>query len=391
MNHEALLHAILFTPGLDGRWGLPVLFRSPPGCAKTSVIKTVGRAAGLPVEHLSPSERGEGAFGVVPFPVTRPDGRTVITYPAPDYVEGLLDGGVLFIDEMGQVEPALQRPIMGILLGGVIGSFRLPNRVRVLCAGNPTEMATGGYDLSMANANRLCHVEWGMYNAQEFADWLTTRIDDVVTLGAESDPKAEEKRVMDAWPVPWAQERTLIANFLKRKSEFLIKPPTPNTPQASGAWPSYRTWEYGARARTGARIHKLDHDEAFALFAGFVGEGAANEYEEYAAKMNLPDPEALLDGAVGWKHDPRRPDITEAVLMSCVALVAPTTATKRATRATALWNILSELVEDRGDLVQPAGEQLIGKGLLSKAAYPVLQKLEPLMRKANLIRSKAGA
>src|SRR5713101_1669390 len=126
MNHEALIHAILFTPGLDGRWGLPVLFRSPPGCAKTAVIKARGRYSGLYVEHLSPSERGEGAFGVVPFPVTNKDGRTVISYPPPDYVDNLLDGGVLFIDEMGQVEPALQRPIMGILLGGTIGSYRLP-------------------------------------------------------------------------------------------------------------------------------------------------------------------------------------------------------------------------------------------------------------------------
>src|SRR5260370_41568839 len=96
---DKTLHILLFTPLSSGGWGLPVLWWGPPGVGKSAVIEELEHRYGLPVETLSPGERGEGAFGVVPVPV---DG--VLRYPPPDWVTRMADGGIVFLDEISVAE-----------------------------------------------------------------------------------------------------------------------------------------------------------------------------------------------------------------------------------------------------------------------------------------------
>ena len=86
MRMDQILKAMLFTPVCGGggkppgRWGLPIMFVGRPGTAKTSIIRSLTEQMGMQCEILSPAERGEGAFGVVPVPQ---DG--ILTYPMPDW------------------------------------------------------------------------------------------------------------------------------------------------------------------------------------------------------------------------------------------------------------------------------------------------------------------
>ena len=48
MNRLKLIHAALFTPISRGRWGLPLLFRGPPGGGKTTTFRSVALSSGLP-------------------------------------------------------------------------------------------------------------------------------------------------------------------------------------------------------------------------------------------------------------------------------------------------------------------------------------------------------
>src|SRR3990167_2013961 len=93
-----ILHAAFFCRGPNGRLGLPILLWGDPGSGKTHNVARAVRRTTLPYYRLSPGERGEGQFGVVPVPGA--DG--FLHYPAPDWASQLDDrnGGVIFLDEI---------------------------------------------------------------------------------------------------------------------------------------------------------------------------------------------------------------------------------------------------------------------------------------------------
>ena len=72
----------LFTPTARG-WGLPLLCEAEPGTAKTSVGTQQAKRFGMPCEILSPGERGEAAFGVVPIPIKDDEGKTCLVAAPP--------------------------------------------------------------------------------------------------------------------------------------------------------------------------------------------------------------------------------------------------------------------------------------------------------------------
>lgn len=106
-----LLHTAFYTPMANGGWGLPLILWSPPGAAKTSVVRQLAKSYGLHCEHLTPGERGEGAFGVTPVPTQNGKGM-VLSYPPPDWITLLRvtikggtqgdyeEAGIVFLDEL---------------------------------------------------------------------------------------------------------------------------------------------------------------------------------------------------------------------------------------------------------------------------------------------------
>lgn len=388
-----LLHAILFTPNAGGRWGLAVLFRGGPGTGKTATVRQVAAEACLPLEVLSPGERGEGAFGVTPVPYQIKVGeevQTMLGYPPPEWVQKFIKSGrgLVFLDEMSSAPPALQPPMLSLLQGGMIGGYTLPKGVRCLGAANPTEQAAGGWDLAMPVANRMGHINWDPPSAATWSDWLLSSVDG----SPESDDgkkssrsaEAEEARVLAAWPTPWARARGTVAGFTKRRSDLLYKPPEVNSPAASGAWPSPRSWENATRAIASAEVHGLSAPDRDALVAAFVSEGAASELMTWIEKTDLPDPAEILDGKIKWKHDVRRLDVTEAVLSSCTALITSDKDPKtKQARADRFWGMLSTLADDAADIVEQPATVLSKARILGQAAVKALAKLNMVITAAD--------
>jgi hypothetical protein len=382
MTSRRIIHAALFTPGLDGFWGLPVLFWGSPGVGKTSVIREACRAAGLRCEVLSPGERGEGAFGVVPVPSA--DG-TVLNYPPPDWARPLdAEGGVVFCDELTTAPPALQPPLLGLFLARRIGGFQFCSRVRVLAAANPVDEAASGYEQPLPLANREVHVQWDAGGVEEWASW-------VVGSSSEADAPlralVEEERVMAAWPSAEARAKGLIVGFLRRRPELLHQQPKPEDPRASRAWPSRRTWEMAVRAEASSHVHGLSDSERATLIAGCVGEAACAEFIVHERTMDLPDPAELLDGKAEWKPDPKRLDASAAVLASCTALVLPAKAEKRAERAKALGVLFSRVAETAPDVAIPSFRPFLKScyALAREECRPALVKLSPVMDLAGML------
>jgi MoxR-like ATPase len=377
-----LLRAALFTPYSKGRWGLPVLAWSNPGEAKTSVVEELCGSLGLPCVTLSPGEMGEGAFGVIPVP----DGK-VIRYPAPEWVEQMADGGVVFIDEMSSTPPALQPPLLGLLFSRRIGGTVLNGRVRVVGAANPPEIAASGFELAAPVANRCGHINWSSPTIEEHTAYMTRASTGAREVeGLKVDARAEEARVLKAWPEAWAKAVGLETAFLARRPNLKNQCPKAGAPQAGRAWPSDRSWEHACRAFASAQVNGLTETERDEFIAGFIGEAVASEWLSFITEADLPDPAAFLDGRERYTHSPSRVDRTAAVLNACVALVTPAGADKRNDRADALWVFIESLVNNKADIdiVVPASVSLIEANLIRPAARGVMGKIQPVLKGANV-------
>lgn len=387
----SILHAGFYTPMSNG-WGLPLLFEGEPGGGKSAIIEHFGRKCGVPVEILSPSERGEGAFGVVPVPAKAAGGGVLMTYPRPDWTAAMdvseanpRGMGFVFVDEVTTAPPILQAPVMGLVHGKRIGSFKLGPHVRVIGACNPPDIAANGYDLAPPLANRFGWLRWENPTVEQHVQYMLSSAG-----GMEEAPilaATEEDRVLKLWGEAFATAVGLETAFLSAQSDFKNKCPKAGSPKASRAWPSDRTWEFATRAYASAIVHGLSDEDRDALVTGFIGAEAFEAWATYIEQADMPNVADVLDGKVKFKPHAARLDKTAAVLNSATALVTPPSANKRKERAEALWELLTEVGGSSLDLVVPCADALIKATLHGqKGAVKILAKVQPIIAAANARR-----
>ena len=380
MSKIDIVKAALFTPGPGGRWGLPVLLWGDPGVGKTFQIRQLASTYFDDFEELTPGARGEGAFGVVPVP-----GGGYLSYPMPDWAYRISGkSAVVFVDEITTAPPAVQPALLGLLQFGVIGSKVLGNRVRIIGAANPPEIAAAGYELPCTVSNRCGHLQWTRPDVGAWTAYmLQAATADAPTVASE----LEEQRVLEAWSSAYASAVGAYSGFLHRMPEFLHKMPKIDDPQLARAWPSPRTNELAVRALASADVHRLtdaDRDE----FAGaFVGDACAIAFATWSREADLPLPEALLTGTAEFRPETRRFDRTVAVLNSCTAYLFDQTLKMRADMVKVLWAIMLEICESGNpDLTVPTARTLCNPA--SKMPDPrkipagerVISKLAGLLR-----------
>ncbi len=390
MSFTNLIRAALFTPGTNGRWGIPLLFEADPGTAKTSIINTF-RAEGLAVVTLLGSVRDPADIAGLPIEVNG------VIHRCPDtWVREVREAkrAIVFCDELNTSAPAVQAALLRVIFEGVVGDETLPPTVRFLAAQNPVEQAAGGWDLAAPLANRFAHLDWEAPTARDWGAWLLASDDGIFaeqgteTIEEEVDhgiAEATEREVLRKWPQAWARARGLVASFIGRRPELLHKMPSVDSPNASKAWPSRRTWEMAARCLASGDVHALSESDTLKLMAACVGAGPTAEFAVWMTAQDLPDAAEVLDGAISFGHDPRRLDRTAVVLSACAALVADPMCPLRKPRARMLWAMLGALTEHAADLTVGPARVMIQAGLAGlPEARPAMAKLSPMLRAAGL-------
>ena len=316
----------------------------PPGIGKSQRIRNLAADLDLECEVLSPGERGEGAFGVVPVP----NGDGYLHYPAPDWVKKFAESGkgLIFVDEINTAPPALQPALLGLILDGRIGGYQFPSGVRRVAAMNPTSQAASGWDLPAALANRMQYLTWQAPSAAQWGDWL---LESAVVSEENSTPG-------------WTKARSLAVAYHRKNPSRLIEdadkvlaerfPPAFCTP---------RSWETAVRMF--ASCIDAGKEEIYPLIAeGIIGKPAALEWCTWLRKNDLPDPEILLASPNSWKPDVREQD---KVFATCFAVAEAAcsdgygtnkfTKKIRGERWLAAWHVLGRAID-------------LGKGIIVIAA-----------------------
>lgn len=297
-NEIHILRLCLTTPSV-----LTPVVVGPPGIGKSAKVKSLAKSLKLPLEVLSPGERGEGAFGVVPVP----NGDGYLHYPPPDWVKQFADKGrgIIFVDEINTAPPALQPALLGLILDGRIGGYQLPVGVRRVAAMNPTSQAAAGWDLPPALANRMQYLQWVAPSASEWTDWL---------LSEAESPYSEDESGQG-----WAKARALAAAYHRKNPGRLMEDPDKVLAgRDNPAFCSPRSWETAVRMLA-AVIDQTGEIESFypSIAEGILGKPNALEWCTWLRKNDLPDPEKLLADPTSWK-----PDKTESdkVFATCFAV-----------------------------------------------------------------------
>jgi ATPase family associated with various cellular activities (AAA) len=346
---------------------VPVLLWGAPGTGKTSAIRAMAVAMGLPCETVIASIREPSDFAGLPIVVG--DG---VRFAPPMWARRLADAGhgLLFLDELSTAPPAVQAALLRVVLERAVGDLTLPDQVAVVAAANPPEQAADGWDLSAPLANRLCHLSW------------------------EADPRAVADGLAGGWTAPsipllpdgWQAEeilsRGLVAAFLHVRPVLACAPPS-DAASAGRGWPSPRTWEMAARLMAAGDAAGATLDARSALIRGAVGDGAGIEFLSWLNEMDLPDPEVVLADPTAFRL-PERGDRAYAALAAIASAVAgnPT-----AERWTAGWQVLGVAADGAPDIAAVAA-RVLARCRPDGAALPEeIKRFGPVLRDAGLLLS----
>ena len=384
-----IIRVLLFTETDDG-YGAPVMLWGPPGVGKTKMISQIAADYAFPLRILSPGLHGMGAFGVVPVPIGSGT-ATRLMYPRPawcDELEDAGDVGIVFVDEITTAPPALQPPLLGLIQSKYVGDTYLGRGVRVIAAGNPPNMAAGGWDLSLPVANRMCHFDWSVPTAQRWGDYMLGASRSSLRSNAPKYNHADiEATVARGWMAAYSAAASVVTSFIRARPQMLHSMPT-NASDVR-AWPSHRSWTLAVQAMATATALG-DTDVLDDIARGFVGDAAATEFAAYRAALDLPDPRALLDGTVVFVHDYMRMDRTMAVLAACATYVSMESKEHGVDHAlhkkhiTAVWKLIQPLANDTPDVVIPAAQVLCSAKLTNvPTASAVLVKMRPILSAAG--------
>src|SRR5262245_55391883 len=236
--------------------GVPVLLWGAPGTGKTSAIRAMAQAMGLPCETVIASIREPSDFAGLPIVVGEE-----VRFAPPAWARRLAEAGrgLLFLDELSTAPPAVQAALLRVVLERTVGDLALPAEVAVVAAANPPEQAADGWDLAPPLANRFCHLDWFL-EAREWADGM---------VGGFPTPEITAIPE-DALERQLASLRGSIGAFLSTRPGLLFAPPADEA-SAGRAWPSPRSWDMAGRLIAAANVAGASAEVVASLVTGAVG------------------------------------------------------------------------------------------------------------------------
>lgn len=172
------------------------------------------------------------------------------------------DNIVLFLDEMNSAAPSVQAAAYQLILNRRVGTYKLPDNVMIVAAGNREADKGVTYRMPAPLANRFIHLELRV----DFDDWFQWAVDNKI--------------------------HTDVVGYLTFAKKDLYDF-DPKSPSRSFATP--RTWSFVSELLDDG----LDDSTTTDLFAGAVGEGLAVKFMAHRkVAASMPNPTDILAGKV---------------------------------------------------------------------------------------------
>jgi hypothetical protein len=243
----------------------PIFLWGPPGIGKSDIVAQVTNT--LSKSHLidirlslwEPTD----IKGIPYFDSTQ--GKMVWGAPSelPDEaMAAKYDNIVLFLDEMNSAAPAVQAAAYQLILNRKVGTYKLPDNVVIVAAGNRESDKGVTYRMPAPLSNRFVHLEL----AVNFDDWFEWAVDN--------------------------NQNTDVVGYLTFSKKDLYDF-DPKSPSRSFATP--RSWSFVSELLEDGEDEETTTD----LVSGSVGEGLAVKFmahRKVASKM--PNPTDILNGKV---------------------------------------------------------------------------------------------
>ncbi|WP_432189823.1 AAA family ATPase [Streptomyces sp. Tue6028] len=320
---------------------LPVLLWGEPGIGKTAALTQLASSLDLPLTTVIASVHEPSDFSGLPIVGDDPAVQGVPMAPPQWAVDLVRAGrGLLFLDELSTATPAVQAALLRVVLERKVGALQLPPGVRIVAAANPRASAADGWELSPPLANRFVHLYW-------------VHDREVVVRGLGGVwPRAELPRlVQERLPEAVTFARRAVCGFLEARPTLIHRMPSTET-RRGGAWPSPRSWEAALTLLAFGTAASVSREVLALLVRGAVGDGPGLELLAHLDRMDLPDPQSLLDDPASADL-PVRGDLRQATLEAVVAAVG---ARPERERWEAGWAVLVRALETGAPdlLVAPA-------------------------------------
>jgi hypothetical protein len=242
----------------------PIFLWGPPGIGKSDVVHQIGDDLNAHVIDVRLSLWEPTDIKGIPYfdsndskmvwapPVELPDAEFASKY----------ESIILFLDEMNSAAPAVQAAAYQLILNRRVGTYKLPDNVFIVAAGNREADKGVTYRMPAPLANRFVHMEMRV----DFDDWF-----DWATLNRIHKD---------------------VVGFLtfSKKDLYDFDPKS-----ASRSFATPRSWSFVSELLE----DDLDDSTTTDLVAGAIGEGLAVKFMAHRkVASSMPDPSDILAGKV---------------------------------------------------------------------------------------------
>ncbi len=242
----------------------PIFLWGPPGIGKSDIIHQIGEQLNAHVIDIRLSLWDPTDIKGIPY--FNSNDNTMLWAPPSELPSQELadkfENIVLFLDEMNSAAPSVQAAAYQLILNRRVGTYRLPDNVMIVAAGNREADKGVTYRMPAPLANRFIHLEM----AVNFDDWF-------------------------GWAVNNGVHKDVVGYLTFSKKDLYDF--DPKSPSRSFATP--RSWSFVSELLE----DDIDVGTTTDLVAGAIGEGLAVKFMAHRkVAASMPNPSDILEGKV---------------------------------------------------------------------------------------------